>query len=135
MTTTDHSTHDHAHAPDAPDEAPAVIPADALRLPSGRTLRFEGAQHGSGVSFFLVHNSPGQGTALHRHPYTETWVVLDGEATIRIGEHEVVARTGDTAVVPPDTWHRFTVAGDGDLRMMCIHASPVMIQEIEPSDA
>ena len=108
---------------------PGVIPADRLRMAGSRTLRFEGAQHGSGVSFFLVTNSPGQGPVLHRHPYTETWSVLEGQATIRIGEHEVVARVGDTAVVPPDTWHRFTNTGDGDLRMICIHASPVMIQE------
>ncbi|MBD7919925.1 cupin domain-containing protein [Cellulomonas sp. Sa3CUA2] len=113
---------------------PRVIPADRLRLAGGRTLRFEGVQHGSGVSFFLVTNAPGQGPGLHRHPYSETWSVLDGEATIRIGEHEVVARTGDTAVVPPDTWHRFTNTGAGDLRMICIHASPVMIQEDAEED-
>ncbi|UZN03851.1 cupin domain-containing protein [Cellulomonas sp. S1-8] len=108
---------------------PGVIPAESLRMPGGRTLRFEGRHHGSGVSFFLVTNDPGQGPGLHRHPYTETWSVLDGEATIRMGEDEVVARVGDTTVVPPDTWHAFTNTGTGDLRMICIHASPVMIQE------
>lgn len=108
---------------------PGVIPAETLRLPGGRTLRFEGRHHGSGVSFFLVTNNPGEGPGLHRHPYTETWSVLEGEATIRMGDHEVVARVGDTTVVPPDTWHAFTNTGGGDLRMICIHASPVMIQE------
>lgn len=113
---------------------PGVIPADVLRLPGGRTLRFEGQHHGSGVSFFLVDNDPGQGPALHRHPYTETWVVMEGQATIRLGEREVVAGVGDTAVVPPDTWHAFTNTGAGTLKMMCIHASPVMIQENAAAD-
>ncbi|WP_420809352.1 cupin domain-containing protein [Actinotalea caeni] len=41
----------------------------------------------------------------------------------------MVARAGDTAVAPANTWHRFSNSGDGVLRIVCIHASPVMIQE------
>ncbi|PWD51645.1 cupin domain-containing protein [Serinibacter arcticus] len=110
-------------------EPDAVIPAEALRVTGSRTLRFEGVDHGSGVSFFLVTNDPGQGPGLHRHPYSETWTVLEGEATIRTGERSVVATAGDTAVVGPDTWHAFTNTGTGTLRIMCIHASPRMVQE------
>ncbi|GAA1748449.1 cupin domain-containing protein [Aeromicrobium alkaliterrae] len=108
---------------------PRVIHADELRPPGSRTLRFEGQAHGSGVSFYLVTNDPGQGPDLHRHPYTETWTVLEGQATIRIGDQVVEATTGDTAVVQPDTWHAFTNTGTGVLRVMCIHASPTFIQE------
>lgn len=110
-------------------EATAVIPASAIRLPESRTLRFEGSDHGSNVSFFLVSNDPGQGPRLHRHPYDETWSVLEGEATIVVGEQTLIAHAGDTAVAPADTWHRFTNTGSGTLRAVCIHASPVMIQE------
>ena len=105
------------------------IPADQLRVPGSRTLRFEGAAHGSAISFFLVTNDPGQGPGLHRHPYTETWTVLEGEATIRIGGTTIVARAGDTAVVAPSAWHGFTNTGAGVLRIMCVHASAVFIQE------
>jgi quercetin dioxygenase-like cupin family protein len=108
---------------------PAVIPADRIRITGSRTLRFEGKDHGSGVSFYLVTNDPGQGPELHRHPYTETWSVLEGEATIRIGDESIIAHAGDTAVVQRDTWHGFTNTGTGVLRIVCIHASPVMIQE------
>ena len=108
---------------------PGVIPADALRATGSRTLRFEGRDHGSGISFYLVTNDPGQGPVLHRHPYTETWTVLEGTATIVMGDEEVVARAGDTAVVQPGTWHRFTNTGDGVLRIMCVHASPTFVQE------
>ncbi|MCV2395289.1 cupin domain-containing protein [Actinotalea sp. M2MS4P-6] len=106
-----------------------AIPADALRLPGSRTLKFVGREHGSGVSFFLVDNDPGQGPALHRHPYTETWSVLAGTASITLGDEVVQASAGHTVVVQPGTWHGFTNTGEDVLRMICIHASDVMIQE------
>ncbi|WP_129664162.1 cupin domain-containing protein [Phytoactinopolyspora endophytica] len=106
-----------------------TIPASELRVGESQTLRFEGRPYGSGISFFLVKNEPGQGPGLHRHPYSETWTVLEGEATIRIGDETLVAHAGDTAVVAPDVWHGFTNTGSGTLRVMCVHASDVMIQE------
>lgn len=114
--------------------APAAIPADDIRIGDSRTLRFEGASYGSNVSFFLVTSDPGQGPGLHRHPYDETWSVLEGEATIVVGDRTFVARAGDTAVAPADTWHRFTNTGTGTLRIVCIHASAVMIQENASED-
>lgn len=109
----------------------SAIPAEAIRLAGSRTPRFEG----SGISFFLVTNDPGHGPALHRHPYTETWVVLEGEATITIGGDTLVARAGDTAVIQPDVWHRFENTGTTTLRLVCIHASPMIIQEFRDDAA
>lgn len=106
-----------------------IISADEIRVGETPTLRFEGRPYGSGISFFLVENQPGQGPGLHRHPYTETWTVLEGEATIRIGDEKLVGRAGDTAVVAADVWHGFTNTGPGTLRIMCVHDSDVMIQE------
>ncbi|TCP42047.1 mannose-6-phosphate isomerase-like protein (cupin superfamily) [Tamaricihabitans halophyticus] len=106
-----------------------TIPAESIRVGESRTLRFEGNAYGSNVSFFLVTADPGQGPDLHRHPYDETWTVLAGEVTIVIGAETITARAGDTAVAPADTWQRFTNTGIDTLRIMCIHASPVMIQE------
>lgn len=105
------------------------IPADSLRPFASRTMRFEGAEHGSEISFFFVDNEPGQGPALHRHPYSETWIVVEGEATISIDGSSMVARRDDTAVVGPMLWHGFTNTGSGRLRILCIHASPRIIQE------
>ncbi|MET4157007.1 cupin domain-containing protein [Agromyces sp. PvR057] len=109
--------------------APELVHASDLLISStSRTRRFVGAEHGSGVSYFLVDYETGQGTDLHWHPYPETWVVLEGEATLTIGDRQVTAAVGDTATVPTGVWHRFTNAGPERLKVLCIHASPVIIQ-------
>ena len=52
-----------------------VIRSGELPPSPGGTVRFEGEPFGSSVSFFLVDNEPGAGPDLHRHPYSETWIV------------------------------------------------------------
>ena len=98
------------------------------RTPGG-TLAFEGEEHGSGVSFFLVYNEPGAGPDLHRHPYSETWIVRSGSARFTADGQEVDAGPGDILVVGPNTPHKFKNAGSERLDIVCIHASPAMIQE------
>jgi quercetin dioxygenase-like cupin family protein len=107
---------------------PAIVPPETLRIGTGRTRRFVGREHGAGISYFFVDNDPGQGPDLHWHPYPETWVVLEGTARITVGDAELTGRAGDTATVPAGVWHGFTNAGDGPLRMLCIHASDTIIQ-------
>lgn len=109
--------------------APAVVHADELIIGTGRTRRFIGVEHGAGISYFSVDNEPGRGPDIHRHPYPETWVLLDGEARVTIGEHVVTAHAGDTLTAPANTWHGFKNSGTGRLRVLCIHASDRIIQE------
>jgi mannose-6-phosphate isomerase-like protein (cupin superfamily) len=97
-------------------------------LPSG-AIRFEGEGHGSGISFFLVDAEPGGGPGLHRHPYSETWIVRAGRGLFVAEGEELEAGPGDIVVVGPDTPHKFTSLGPGRLEMTCIHDSPAMIQE------
>ncbi|WP_127792498.1 cupin domain-containing protein [Agromyces sp. LHK192] len=116
-------------APTGGAELPEVVDGDSLLLgPTSRTRRFVGAEHGAGVSYFSVDNEPGEGPGLHWHPYTETWVLIEGTARIRIGERSFVANAGDTATVPAGVWHGFTNIGEGRLKVICIHASAVIIQ-------
>ena len=68
---------------------PAPIPAEQIRVPDSRVLRFEGEGHGSSFSFFLVTCDPGKGPRLHRHPYDETFHVLEGEARLVAGDVEL----------------------------------------------
>ena len=111
-----------------PPSEPVIVPGDALRIGSGRTRRFVGRDHGSGISYFYVDNDPGEGPGLHWHPYAETWVVIEGTARITIGDHALVANAGDTSTVPAGVWHGFKNAGTGPLRVLCIHASDVIVQ-------
>lgn len=100
-----------------------------LVIGAGRTIKFEGAGYGSGVSFYLVDSDPGQGPGLHRHPYSETWIVLAGEAVVMADGEAFPALAGDILVVEAGTPHSFLATGESALRMMCIHASPRFLQE------
>jgi mannose-6-phosphate isomerase-like protein (cupin superfamily) len=97
------------------------------RSPDG-TPTFEGEPHGSGISMYLVNDAPGEGPDLHLHPYSETWIVRSGLARFTADGEELEAGPGDIVVVGPNTPHKFKNAGDGRLDVICIHASPRMIQ-------
>ena len=104
---------------------------NASSLPGNDVSRtFEGGKHGpSSVSFFLVHNRPGDGPRLHRHPYDETFVVEAGNLTFQLGDELHPAQPGDVVIVPANVQHKFTNDGPGQSKLVCIHASPKIIGE------
>jgi mannose-6-phosphate isomerase-like protein (cupin superfamily) len=106
-----------------------VIRAGELTPSPGGTVTFEGEPYGSGVSFFLVDNEPGNAPDLHRHPYSETWIVRSGQGLFTAGGKDIEAGPGDILDVGPETPHKFKNVGTGRLDVVCIHASPKMIQE------
>ena len=106
-----------------------VIRAGEIPPSPGGTVTFEGKPYGSGVSFFLVNNEPGKGPDLHRHPYSETWIVRSGRGRFTAVGEDVEAGPGDIVVVGPETPHKFKNVGEERLDVICIHASPTMIQE------
>ena len=93
---------------------------------SGSSHRFDGADHEAPVSFFLTHSQPGEGPGLHTHPYTETFVIQDGQATFTVGEATVEAKAGDIVVAPAGIPHAFVNSGPGVLRSVNIHPVPEM---------
>jgi len=107
----------------------SVLRASEQARAANRTLRFEGEDHGSGVSMFLVDNEPGEGPGLHRHPYSETWLVRSGRVRFTADGQDVEAGDGDILVVGPDTPHKFVNLGPGRLDLVCVHDSPRIIQE------
>ena len=106
-----------------------VIRSGELQPSPGGTITFEGEPHASGVSFFLVNSEPGAGPDLHLHPYSETWIVRGGRALFTADGEELEARPGDIIVVSTETPHKFKSLGPERLDIVCIHASPTMIQE------
>jgi mannose-6-phosphate isomerase-like protein (cupin superfamily) len=105
-----------------------VIRAGEAQRSSSGTVTFEGEPHGSGISFFHVNNAPGEGPDLHKHPYSETWIVRSGKARMTADGKDIEAGPGDILVVGPETPHKFKNLGPDRLEIFCIHSSPRMIQ-------
>ena len=109
------------------DQDGYVIKVD--ELPRGENAStFDGHRNGAQVSFFLSHNKPGTGPALHRHPYEETFIVEDGEVLFTVGESTIEASAGDIVVVPARAPHNF-VSRSAMHRQVSIH--PVARMETE----
>ena len=107
----------------------SLIRADEQQRSPRGTVTFEGEPHGSDVSMFLVNNEPGEGPDLHRHPYSETWIVRSGRARFTADGEDLEAGPGDILVVGPNTPHKFVNLGPGRLDLVCVHDSPRIIQE------
>ncbi len=106
-----------------------VIRSGELQPSPGGTVSFEGEPYGGGVSVFLVNNEPGSGPDLHKHPYSETWIVRSGRVRITADGKDIEAYPGDIVVVNAETSHKFKNIGTDRLDIICIHASPRFIQE------
>lgn len=94
-----------------------------------RTVRFEGRDLGGPVSFFLVDAEPGRGSALHVHPYSETWVVRKGEAEFTVGDDKIRAYPGDIVVAAANVPHRFENVGAERLELFCIRPNDAIVQK------
>lgn len=102
----------------------AIKRSSAFRPARGEV---EGAPLGSAVSIILTRlDRAGDGPALHRHPYSETFVVRVGRVAFSDGTSTIVAEAGQVVVVPPDTPHRF-VGLTNHVEMVDIHVSPTFI--------
>jgi mannose-6-phosphate isomerase-like protein (cupin superfamily) len=76
---------------------------------------------------------PGEGPALHRHPYDEAFVIAEGRASFTIDGDVVEAGPAEVVVIPAGVPHTFANVGEGMLRVTAIHAAPkVEIEWLEP---
>ena len=90
----------------------------------------EGETIGSEVSLILEYESrAGYGPRLHRHPYTETFVVRHGRAVFTVGDERLEASGGQILVVPAFTPHKFAVVGPEPFVSTNIHANPTFETE------
>ncbi len=79
---------------------------------------------GIGACVLFVDAGPGEGPKLHRHPYVELLIVLEGTATFRDGVEARIVNGGEVAIVDANQPHAFVNSGDGRLRQIDIHLSP-----------
>lgn len=91
---------------------------------------FVGEKHGGiDACIIFVNAGPGEGPRLHRHPYVEMLIVLEGIATFDDGTAKRQVEAGEMAVVDAGQPHGFINSGDGPLRQIDIHLSPRFITE------
>jgi quercetin dioxygenase-like cupin family protein len=102
---------------------------DTEQLPFvGMSYEFVGEDQDAPISAYIVKAKPGQGPPLHTHPYAEVIFMVEGQASVTVGDQTRKAKAGDIAVVPANTPHRFINSGSGVLRQIDVHASPTFIQ-------
>jgi quercetin dioxygenase-like cupin family protein len=100
----------------------------SAELPGNATKRFEGYLYGDvDVSFFLSETPPGQGPALHTHPYAEVFVIQEGNLTFVVGDETIEATCGHILIAPANVPHRFTNTGATVARHMNIHTRSQMV--------
>ena len=74
-----------------------VVERDQLADSELEGYQFGGAK----VCLIFVDMEPGDGPRLHRHPYEEVFIVLEGQAKFSVGSATVDARAGQVLVVQP----------------------------------
>jgi mannose-6-phosphate isomerase-like protein (cupin superfamily) len=108
---------------------PVVRDLDDLKVSATAAL-FEGAEHSTAtVSIFVTRTPPGSFVPLHVHPYSETFVLLEGRGRWTSGEEVVELEPDSVIVVPPNTPHGFRNIGDVPLLVVSAHERGRVEQE------
>lgn len=114
---------------------PKIVRFEPRPEGASKTVKFEGADHGTPISFFAVDYAPGQAVGLHVHPYPETWIIRSGRARFTVDGVVIEAGAGDTVVAEAGKPHGFRNIGDTRLDVVCIHASGRIVQEFTGAEA
>ena len=107
-----------------------IIDINSLKPPGQEVATFQGAQHEANVSFFIVHFSPGKGPRKHRHPYEETFIILEGEIEAIVDDETKTLRENNIVIIPAGVWHEFKNCSEKQVFMINIHPVPEMITEL-----
>src|SRR5438477_9486479 len=102
----------------------AELPRDVI------SRDFVGERNGGvGACVLFVDAAPGEGPRLHRHPYVEILIVVEGTATFDDGQSKREVKAGEMAVVEAGQPHGFANSGAGRLRQIDVHLNPKFITE------
>jgi len=106
-----------------------IVDIETLKLPGQEVATFQGSKHGANVSFFIVQFSPGKGPRKRRHPYEETFIILEGEIEAIIDGETKTLGENNIVIIPAGTWHEFKNCSEKPVFMINIHPVPEMITE------
>jgi mannose-6-phosphate isomerase-like protein (cupin superfamily) len=111
---------------------------DEMRFDDSTTaFLFEGGKRaGIDISMFVVRTRPGGSVELHTHPYSETFLLLEGEGRWTAGDSVVELHPDSMLVVPPQTPHGFRNIGEVPLLLVTVHESGALEQTflgVEPA--
>lgn len=106
-----------------------IIDMKNIKSPNGEAATFQGFEHGANVSFFVVNFSQGKGPGKHRHPYEETFIILDGEIEAIVDSETRKLGVDTIAIIPAGTWHEFKNRSEKPALLVNIHPVPKMITE------
>ena len=105
-----------------------VFDLDELKFSPTASL-FEGLPRaGIGITVFVVRTQPGNFVELHVHPYSETFIVLEGRGRWTAGDEVAELYANQMLVVPPETPHGFRNTGDAPLLVVSVHESGTLEQ-------
>ncbi len=101
---------------------PVLTPAAELSpFPGTRFTPLAAPSRGSTTSsVWTVAIDPGPLGQTHQLTVEEVFVVLEGTATVVLGEESATAAAGDAVVVPPDTDFALGSADDVPVRLLCV---------------
>ncbi len=106
----------------------SVFDLDDLKF-SPTAWLFEGLPRaGIGITVFVVRTPPGKGVGIHVHPYSETFVLLEGSGRWTAGDDVVDLNANQVLVVPANTPHGFLNTGDVPLLVVSVHESGTLEQ-------
>jgi quercetin dioxygenase-like cupin family protein len=89
-----------------------IDPAEGARLRvTGDVVRVlaSAAQTGGGYEIFELEGPEGSGPPLHAHPWTEAYVVIEGEAEVTIEDAKLPARPGAFFHIPAGVMHGYRI--------------------------
>jgi quercetin dioxygenase-like cupin family protein len=107
-----------------------TIDINSLKPPGEEVAMFQGNKYDANVSFFIVLFSPGKGPGKHRHPYEETFIILEGEIEAIVDGETQILRENHIVVIPPETWHEFKNRSEQHAFMINLHPVPEMVTEL-----
>jgi len=115
---------------DSRDTHIAVVRYDLSELVFSPTAAlFEGrARAGIDITVFVVRTPPGGGVDLHVHPYSETFILLEGRGRWTAGDRVEELVANQILVVPPNTPHGFENIGETPLLLVTVQESGALDQ-------